>query len=117
MNNDNVKKRFQVRIIKNRKMTVKKYAINSGRTKDSPGDAFAITEETVTIPESYMVTFPAGHAVWFESKEAMARAGLTDDANFEIDMTTGEPVHKITTRDLEKQAMGRVRNTLAELGV
>lgn len=73
---------------------------------------FVPEQVTRTVEESYMVHFPAGHSVWFETKEAMAHAGILEDANTEIDSETGLPVERAGVVDFERiNAARRAINT------
>ena len=104
-----VRKRFQVRVMKDREVTETRYARNPEKTET--GIPFLVTHEKVVYPVSYMVFFPSGHSVWFASKEAMEHAGLVETANFEIDMETGEPVEPVKQYDLEKVVEAKTRRS------
>ncbi len=110
-----VRKRFQVRVMKDRRIVETIYARNP--EKAETGIPFITTEAERVIPVSYMVFFPNGHSTWFETKEAMYRAGLTETANFEVDMDTGEAVEAAPQYDLEKVVEAKTRRSSNRIGV
>lgn len=92
---ENKAPRFQIEVIHDRKIveTVRR----RNKEKQDPesehfGQNFIIEEIERIVPESYMVYFPGQHSVWFETKAAMAQAGIVDNENFEVDLDTGLPV-------------------------
>lgn len=94
-----VSKKFQIEVLKDRKVTSKVYTI--GAPTKGKHTSLTPKEVTRTVPESFMVYFPGGHSVWFESREKMAAAGILEHANEEIDTETGEPVRAPDTVDLK----------------
>lgn len=111
----NIAKRFQIKVLKDYKVTRIKMRRNPNKADD--GIPFLTETEEVTLPESYMVFFPNGHSVFFENKTLMAQAGLTEDANFEVDMETGEAVVPPKANDLEALVARKTRNTRQHVGV
>lgn len=94
-----VSKKFQIEVMKDRKVTSKVYTIGT----PTKGKHTSLTQQEVTrtVPESFMVYFPGGHSVWFETREKMAAAGILEHANEEIDTETGEPIRAPDTVDLK----------------
>lgn len=110
-----VSKKFQIEVVKNREVTSTVYKTNPNAKGKSNG---LLSEQvTRTVPESFMVYFPGGHSVWFESREKMAAAGILEHANEEIDTETGEPVRAPDTIDLKSLVHKRtqVANPLRSL--
>jgi len=94
-----VSKKFQIEVVKDRELTSRIYTVDtSGNSKRSTLSAKTVTR---LIPESFMVYFPGGHSVWFETREKMAAAGILEHANTEIDLETGEPVQAPDYVDLK----------------
>ncbi|CAB4150615.1 hypothetical protein UFOVP568_49 [uncultured Caudovirales phage] len=98
-----ITKKFEVEVIKNRKLTEKVYSKVDGRLEAKT--------ETRIVPVSYMVYSPNGTSVWFESKEAMAAAGITDSANFTIDTDTGMPVEPPQVRSIKSLVESKTRDS------
>jgi hypothetical protein len=82
-------KKFQIEVVKDRTLTATVYA----PVKDQSGKHLGMKSEKTSrlVPESFMVYFPGGHSVWFETRAKMAAAGILENANDEIDLETGEP--------------------------
>lgn len=95
-----VSKKFQIETVKDRSVTSRVYTISEAGAKGKHTSLVA-KEVTRVIPESFMVYFPGGHSVWFESREKMAAAGILEHANEEIDLDTGEPIRAPDTVDLK----------------
>jgi len=108
--------RFQVKIVKNRKITETILTKNPEFDKD--GVHFLRETRDRVIPESYLVFFPAGHSVWFETRAALEAAGVNDNAQFEIDLDTGLPMEKERVVDLEALVARKTRSNtiLAHIG-
>ena len=83
-------KKFQIEVVKDRELTSTVYTTVKGKD----GKHLGMKSEQVKrlVPESFMVYFPGGHSVWFETRDKMAAAGILEHANEEIDLETGEPV-------------------------
>lgn len=103
-------KRFEIEVIKNRKVTETIYVKNPDRATD--GVNFLVEQKERVIPESYMVYFPSKHAVWFETKEQMVKAGIVESENFEID-DHGLPVEPERIQSLKAAAISNVKPTRA----
>lgn len=73
------------------------------------------TPERVEEVKGFMVYFPAGHSVFFESEEQLKRYGLTKDAEL-VDMNTGLSVNEMSKRSMTpKQIVTRnTRNITLE---
>lgn len=95
-----VSKKFQIEVVKDREVTSRIYTVGTAGAK---GKHTSLVGKEVTrlIPESFMVYFPGGHSVWFESRDKMAAAGILEHANEEIDTETGEPIRAPDTVDLK----------------
>lgn len=94
-----VSKKFQIEVVKDRTLTSTIYSVDaSGKSKRTSLKAEKVTR---LVPESFMVYFPGGHSVWFESRDKMAAAGILEHANEEIDLDTGEPVRAPAGVDLK----------------
>jgi hypothetical protein len=115
-------KRFQIEVLHDRQVLETKYLRNKDKEvheiEDEDGNMianpnfgknFIEVKEAETVPESYMVYFPAGHSVWFRTKADMARAGIVEHANFEIDLDTGLPVEVDRMLDLKQHVMKNTR--------
>lgn len=102
-----VSKKFQIEVVKDRSVTSKVYTIN--RDTKSKHSLLVPKEVTRVIPESFMVYFPGGHSVWFESRDKMAAAGILEHANEEIDLDTGEPIRAPDTVDLKSLVSKRTQ--------
>lgn len=98
-------KKFEIEVIKNRKVTETIYKKNPDRAVD--GVNFLVEKVERVIPESYMVYFPGKHAVWFETKAQMVKAGIVEDENFEID-DHGLPVEPERIQSLKAAAINAV---------
>lgn len=110
-------RKFQVRVVRDRKVTRDIYERNPERKKDERATPFIVKQVEVTIPESFMVFFPAGHSVWFETREAMVRAGVVENENFVIDLDTGEVAEQQPMLDLEALVARNTRNSAQQVGV
>ncbi len=101
-------KRFEIEVVKNRKLTETVYKKVNG----------ALVGETIsrTVPTSYMVYSPNGVSVWFETKEAMAAAGITESSNFTIDTETGMPVEPIQIPSIKAKVESMTRDHLLSTG-
>lgn len=99
-----ITKKFEIEVVKNRKLTETVYKKVDGR----------LVSETVTrtVPASYMVYSPNGVSVWFETKEAMAAAGITETANFTIDTETGMPVEPVHIPSIKARVESLTRDSL-----
>jgi hypothetical protein len=83
------KPRFQVEVLHDREVNMTRY--KRVPVEGVPGKYTTEIEKTTeVVPESFMVYFPAGHSVWFRTREDMARAGLADESVM-IDEDTGLP--------------------------
>lgn len=100
--------RFQVKTVKNRKITETVLTKNPDFKED--GIHFLRETKERVIPESFMVFFPGGHSTWFETREAMVRAGIIDNDNYDIDLDTGLPMEKSRVVDLENVVNSKTRN-------
>ena len=93
------------------------YAPNPERKETPQAAPFVMTQKEEVVPESYMVFFPAGHSVWFETREAMMRAGIVESENFIIDLETGEVEEQQPMLDLEALVARNTRNSATQVGV
>jgi len=96
--------RFQIEVVHNRKITetVRKRNLHKNDVESEYHGANFVEEVvTRTVPESYMVYFPSGHSLWFETKAQMAQAGLVEGSDFEVDLDTGLPVDPKTVINLK----------------
>jgi hypothetical protein len=62
-----------------------------------------------------MVYSPNGTATWFETKEAMAAAGIAQSENFVIDTETGLPVEKENLPSIKAMVQKQTRDSLLPL--
>lgn len=115
-------KRFQIEVVYNKELLQTKYMRNKDKNveeiEDEDGNMianpnfgknFIEVKDAEIVPESYMVYFPAGHSVWFRTKADMARAGIVEHENFEIDLNTGLPVEVERMLDLKQHVMKNTR--------
>jgi hypothetical protein len=115
-------KRFQIEVVYNKELLQTKYMRNRDKNaeeiEDEDGNMianpnfgknFIEVKDAEIVPESYMVYFPAGHSVWFRTKADMARAGIVEHENFEIDLNTGLPVEVERMLDLKQHVMKNTR--------
>lgn len=108
-----ITKKFEVEVVRNRKLTERVYSkVDIGNGK------FALEgkETSRVVPTSYMVYSPNGTSVWFETKEAMAAAGVTDGANFTIDTDTGIPVEPPRVSSIKALVESKTRDRLLSTG-
>jgi hypothetical protein len=110
-------KRFQVKVVKDRKVMTTQYLPNPERKKDERATPFITKQVETVIPEGFMVFFPMGHSVFFETREQMVRAGVVESENFTIDLDTGEVHQEVKHIDLEKRSASRTMFSDASLGV
>ena len=103
-----ITKKFEIEVVKNRKLTETVYNKVDGRL-------VAETKQR-TVPVSYMVYSPNGVSVWFESKEAMAAAGITETANFTIDTETGMPVEPVRIPSIKALVENKTRDHFLSTG-
>ena len=83
---------FVIHTIKDRKITETVYSVvmtdekgkpvlnDNGQPKRKIVPGYEVTR---VVPESYLVKFRAGHSCWFETKEAMAKAGVREDVQLD----------------------------------
>lgn len=103
-----ITKKFEVEVLKNRKLTETVYEKIDNR--------LVAKSTSRTVPVSYMVYSPNGVSVWFESKEAMAAAGITESANFTIDTETGMPVEPVHIPRIKQLVESKTRDHLLSTG-
>lgn len=101
----------QTRFVRNRDKDVEEIEDEDGNMIANPnfGKKLIEVKEAEIVPESYMVYFPAGHSVWFRTKGDMARAGIVEHENFEIDLTTGLPIEIERMLDLKQHVIKNTR--------
>lgn len=99
--------RFQVEVLRDRTVTVTTHTKNPNKEKDNTN--FIITMVERIIPISFMVYFPGGHSVWYETKADMAQAGIIESENHEIDLETGLPVNPEVIFDLKARVERNTR--------
>lgn len=104
----NTAKRFEVEVVRDRKVTRTVYSRDPN--KATTGNNFIKEEIEEVIPESYMVYFAGGHSTMFDSKEAMAAAGIVESANFEVDLDTGLPVEPPKVESLKARVEKNTRH-------
>lgn len=116
--------RFQIEVLHDREVTEIVRRRNPTRGKETiineDGEEvenldhrknFIEEEQTRVIPTSYMVYFPNGHSTWFETKAAMAQAGIVESENFEVDLETGLPVMPHAVMSLKEHVERNTRTT------
>jgi hypothetical protein len=110
----NKSKRFQIEVVKNRKIVETIRTAEKG--KDGKHLGFKTETKERIVPESYMVFFPAGHSCWFETKDALAHAGLIPSANIEIDLDTGLPILPADEIDIKQLVEARTQSNFMSAG-
>jgi hypothetical protein len=116
-------KRFQIEVLHDREVLHTVYKRNKDKDvteiEDEDGEmianpnfgkSFIEVKEPEIVSESYMVYFPHGHSVWFRTKGDMARAGIVESENFEIDLNTGLPIEIERMLDLKQHVIKNTRD-------
>jgi hypothetical protein len=104
-----ISKRFQIEVIEDRVLseTIMRIEVDA----ETKHRRFIREQVERVVPVSYMVYFPGGHSIWCETKNDLARLGLVESENFEIDLDTGLPVQPPKQVDLKARVERATRNT------
>lgn len=97
----NLSPKFEIVTLKDRVVnrTVYKKEAVAGEEKKFQLVPYKYTE---TVAESFMVYFPGKHSVWFETRAAMAAAGVALDDTEEVDLDTGLPATPPQAHNLQR---------------
>lgn len=100
-------RKFQIEVLRNRRVTEN---VCSYEELPSGGKGLVTRAQERVIPEGYMVYFPAGHSIFVENKEQLARLDLLESANQEIDEEMGLPVPTQEENDIKQRVLRRTHN-------
>jgi hypothetical protein len=108
--------KFEIHQVRDRAITEQVYRkVPVEGSKDGKTQLVMETIERI-VPVSYMVYFPNGGSTWFETKGAMAEAGILEHENIEIDTETGLPVAPPQHKSLRDQVQAGVRSRAVPKG-
>jgi hypothetical protein len=98
---------YEIHTVKDRKVsrtTYKRVPVEGGK----PGQTEMKTETTeAVLPVSYLVYFPGGHAVAFDSVEHMQEAGINMNDDRLVDPESGEIVHNMAPMSLRARSVAK----------
>lgn len=85
---------YEVHTLTDRTVTRKVYSREDvlGKNDKRVGSRMTVREETVVLPTSYLVYFPGGHAVAFDTEQDMKDAGINKEEHTLVDRETGERI-------------------------